>query len=89
MLVLTDPALAAQVAATHQRADSDGRFARLLSHVGSFHLSRLFSPGYLPTLAAQAGAPQMQRGLASMLLDSRQTGQRRSAANGSEYGLVW
>ena len=70
MLALTDPALAAQVAATHQRADSDGRFARLLSHVGSFHLSRLFSPGYLPTLAAQAGAPQMQRGLASMLLDS-------------------
>ena len=53
VLALTDPALAAQVAAAHQRTDSDGRFARLLSHVGSFHLSRLFSPDYLPTLAAQ------------------------------------
>ena len=70
VLALTDPALAAQVAAAHQRTDSDGRFARLLNHVGSFHLSRLFSPDYLPTLAAQAGAPQIQRGLASMLLDS-------------------
>ena len=70
VLALTDPALAAQVAAAHQRTDSDGRFARLLNHIGSFHLSRLFSPGHLPALAAQAGGPEMQRGLASLLLDS-------------------
>ena len=70
VLALTDPALAAQVAAAHQRTDSDGRFSRLLNHIGSFHLSRLFSPGHLPALAAQAGGPEMQRGLASLLLDS-------------------
>ena len=70
VLALTDPALAAQVAAAHQRTDSDGRFSRLLNHIGSFHLSRLFSPGHLPSLAAQAGGPEMQRGLASLLLDS-------------------
>lgn len=70
VLALTDPALAAQVAAAHQRTDSDGRFSRLLNHIGSFHLSRLFSPGRLPALAAQAGGPEMQRGLSSLLLDS-------------------
>ena len=70
VLALTDPALAAQVAAAHQRTDSDGRFSRLLNHIGSFHLSRLFSPGRLPELAAQAGGPEMQRGLSSLLLDS-------------------
>ena len=70
VLALTDPALAAQVAAAHQRTDSDGRFSRLLNHIGSFHLSRLFSPVRLPELAAQAGGPEMQRGLSSLLLDS-------------------
>ncbi len=70
VLALTDPALAAQVAAAHQRTDADGRFSRLLNHVGSFHLSRLLSPGQLPALAAQLGGSEMQRGLASLLLDS-------------------
>ena len=76
VLALTDPALAAQVAAAHQRTDSDGRFARLLNHIGSFHLSRVFSPGHLPALAAQAGGPEIQRGLASLLLDSRNLNSR-------------
>jgi hypothetical protein len=76
VLALTDPALAAQVAAAHQRTDSDGRFARLLNHIGSFHLSRVFSPSHLPALAAQAGGPEIQRGLASLLLDSRNLNSR-------------
>ena len=71
VLALTDPALAAQVAAANQRGDADGRFARLLNHVGSFHLGQLFSPGRLTALAGQAGGTEMQRGLASLLLDSR------------------
>ena len=72
VLALTDPALAAQAvaAAAHQRTDADGRFSRLLNHVGSFHLSRLLSPGQLPALAAQLGGSEMQRGLSSLLLDS-------------------
>ncbi len=72
VLALTDPALAAQVAAGAKRTDADARFARLLNHVGSFHLARALSPGFLTALTEQSGSPQMQRSLAALLLDSRQ-----------------
>ena len=72
VLALTDPALAAQVAAGAKRTDADARFARLLNHVGSFHLGRTLSPGMLAGLVEQSGSPQMQRSLAALLLDSRQ-----------------
>ena len=74
ILALTDPALAAQVAAATQRTEADARFARLLNHVGSFHLARMLSPGVLTNLAEQSGSPQMQRGLAALLLNSRELG---------------
>lgn len=81
VLALTDPTLAAQVAAGAKRTDADARFTRLLNHVGSFHLARTLSPGILTGLTEQSGAPQMQRSLAALLLDSRQLsgGRIRSA----------
>ncbi len=72
VLALTDPSLAAKVAAANQRAEADGRFARLLSHVGTFHLSQLFSPGRLPMMAEQSASPELRNSLAALLLDSRQ-----------------
>lgn len=74
ILALTDPALAAQVAAKAQRSDADARFARLLNHVGSFHLGRILSPGALTALVEQSGSQPLQRSLAALLLDSRQLG---------------
>ena len=64
----------AQVAAAHQRTDSDGRFARLLTR-RQFHLARLFSPGYLPTVAAQAGAAN-SAWIGKHAVRFRQTGRR-------------
>jgi hypothetical protein len=72
VLALTDPGLAAKVAAANQRAEADGRFSRLLSHVGTFHLSQLFSPGRLPAMAEQSASPELRNSLAALLLDSRQ-----------------
>ena len=72
VLTLTDPALAASVAAANSRVDADGRFARLLNHVGSFHLLQLFAPGQLGALAEKAGSPELRSALAALLLDSRQ-----------------
>ena len=72
VLALTDPALAASVAAANSRADADGRFARLLNHVGSFHLLQLFAPGQLGALAEKVGSPELRSALAALLLDSRQ-----------------
>jgi len=85
VLALTDPALAAQVAAGAQRTDADNRFARLLNHIGSFHLSRTLGPGFLTGLTEQSGNPQLQRGLAALLLDSRQlsAGSIRTAVEGA------
>ena len=70
VLALTDPALSGSGGSRAPTYDADGRFSRLLNHVGSFHLSRLLSPGQLPALAAQFGGSEMQRGLSSLLLDS-------------------
>ena len=72
VLALTDPALAASVAAANSRVDADGRFARLLNHVGSFHLLQLFAPGQLGALAEKVGSPELRSALAALLLDSRQ-----------------
>ena len=72
VLALTDPALAASVVAANSRVDADGRFARLLNHVGSFHLLQLFAPGQLGVLAEKAGSPELRSALAALLLDSRQ-----------------
>ena len=72
VLALTDPALAASVAAANSRVDADGRFARLLNHVGSFHLLQLFAPGQLGALAEKVASPELRSALAALLLDSRQ-----------------
>ncbi|MEC8619645.1 MAG: hypothetical protein VXY44_01540 [Pseudomonadota bacterium] len=72
ILTLTDPALAASVAAANSRVDADGRFTRLLNHVGSFHLLQLFAPGQLGALAEKVGSPELRSALAALLLDSRQ-----------------
>ena len=72
VLALTDPALAASVVAANSRADADGRFARLLNHVGSFHLLQLFAPGQLGALAQKVGSPELRSALAALLMDSRQ-----------------
>ena len=72
VLALTDPALAASVAAANSRVDADGRFARLLNHVGSFHLLQLFAPGQLGALAEKVAGPELRSALAALLLDSRQ-----------------
>ena len=72
VLALTDPVLAASVAAANSRVDADGRFARLLSHVGSFHLLQLFAPGQLGALTEKVGSPELRSALAALLLDSRQ-----------------
>ena len=71
VLALTDPALAASVAAANSRVDADGRFARLLNHVGSFHLLQLFAPGQLGALAEKVASPELRSALAALLLDSR------------------
>jgi hypothetical protein len=72
VLALTDPALAASVAAANSRVDADGRFARLLNHVGSFHLLQLFAPGQLGALAEKVASPELRSALAALLVDSRQ-----------------
>ena len=72
VLALADPALAAGVAAANSRVAADGRFARLLNHVGSFHLLQLFAPGQLGALAEKVGSPELRSALAALLLDSRQ-----------------
>ena len=72
VLALADPALAAGVAAANGRVAADGRFARLLNHVGSFHLLQLFAPGQLGALAEKVGSPELRSALAALLLDSRQ-----------------
>ena len=72
ILTLTDPALAASVAAANSRVDADGRFTRLLNYVGSFHLLQLFAPGQLGALAEKVGSPELRSALAALLLDSRQ-----------------
>ena len=60
------------MAAANSRVAADGRFSRLLNHVGSFHLLQLFAPGQLGALAEKVGSPELRSALAALLLDSRQ-----------------
>tara|TARA_X000000950_G_scaffold256724_1_gene322382 strand:+ start:8250 stop:10139 length:1890 start_codon:yes stop_codon:yes gene_type:complete len=70
--LMLSPVQGAGSALSAQRVEADARFARLLTHVGTFHLSQLLSPGTLSSLAQQNGAPALATNLAGLLLRSDQ-----------------